>query len=59
MPEDCKETNVIPVFEKGNEEGPKELPASQPHFNPCKGDGVPHSRGYLFHPHGRLKCDQE
>lgn len=40
-----------PSFQNGQERGLRELPASQPHLSPWKGDGVAHSGGHL-HPHG-------
>jgi len=36
VPEDWKKANVTPIFKKGQEGGPRELQAGQPHLHPGK-----------------------
>ncbi|RMC03229.1 hypothetical protein DUI87_20423 [Hirundo rustica rustica] len=45
---DCYRLEGNPDFQKGLE-GHRELLASQPHLNPWKDDGAPHSGGHFFH----------
>lgn len=42
-----EEGKCHPGLPKG-QEGPRKLPASQPHISPWKGDGVPLCEGYLY-----------
>jgi len=58
VPEDWRKANVTPVFKKGKKEdsqgalqkgqegGPRELQANQPHLHPGKDDGAAHSGGH-------------
>jgi len=46
VPEDCRKASVTPVFKKGQEGGPRELQAGQPHLHPRKDDGASDPGGH-------------
>lgn len=48
VPEDWKKTNFTPAFRRGKKKDLGNLATSQPHLNPWKSGGVPHSE---VHPH--------
>jgi len=46
VPENWRRANVTPIFRKGQEGGPSELQARQPHLHPGKGDGAAYPGGH-------------
>ncbi|KAJ7410561.1 rna-directed dna polymerase from mobile element jockey-like [Willisornis vidua] len=45
VPDAWRNSNVTPIFEKGEKADLEKLPASQPHLHTWKGDGTDDSRG--------------
>jgi len=46
VPEDWRKANVHSNLQKGQERGPRELQAGQPHLHPGKDDGAPYPGGH-------------